>query len=836
MVGKIIRSYEIESEIGSGGMGVVYRARSLTSGEIVAIKVIAPKALEDPERLRRFRHEAKIASTLNHPGIVKVHEIGEEVLDDQSRDFIVMELVEGRTLADRIGGRPMAVTEALGYAIQIAAGLSAAHAANVIHRDIKPSNLIINNFGIVKLADFGLAKITEQPADPFSETRSVNLDLTHDGTIMGSVAYMSPEQARGLPLDARSDIFSFGSVLYEMLSGRAAFGGDTIADKLSAVLTKEPPELVDIPSDLSVVLSRCLRKDVTRRWQSAVEVKSALEDIRSGGSNSTATTILRATSKRRVWLAAGVGLAAGLLPTVYFANRRKDPPNFQRLTFRSGDIDGARFAPGDFVAYTARWDGDASALFTCQAGNREGRKIDGVSGTLMGVTAANEAAVLVEGSNMLSIVSLGGSEPRPRLDHVGDACWSPDGTTMAVSRVARAGPYALEYPIGRVVFETASRPASNLRVSPSGRDLAFFEHDASAGDFQVSLIRDGTQHRVISSGWRVCAGLLWSPDGQEVWISAARNGEDPKIYSITLDGRERVLGQMPGWVHLEDIAADGKMLVARTDSRLSIRMQDGAGERMSSWLDSSNVWDICEERKLLVFVELGYGEGRNPSIFVRNLDGSPARRIGEGSRPSISPDGKSIVCIRRTIRKTDGTTELAILPNGPGDAALLATDTNDPVEYVEWASDSQRILVFSKSGTRLVTIQPTGVSPRIIAGVRATKASPDGKFAAGIENRKIIRYSLQADGGKPLTQALDGESLVRWSSRGILTMRPDGKRWIVDAIHPETGARTRLSDISPSDAGGRLMNPLVVSQSSNLYAYTVQQDSATLYLWRGFRS
>jgi len=832
MVGKIIRNYEIESEIGSGGNGVVYRCRNIVTNETVAIKVIGPKSLEDPERLQRFRHEAKIASTLNHPGIVKVFDVGLETINGIPRDFIVMELVEGRTLADRIGGRPMAVAEALGFAIQISAALSAAHAANIIHRDVKPSNLIVNNFGIVKLADFGLAK---RPANHQAETTSIQLDLTHDGTIVGSVAYMSPEQARGLPLDGRSDIFSFGSVFYEMLSGKPAFTGQTTADKLSAVLTSEPPDLMDIPAELWAMLARCLRKDLTRRWQSAAELRSALEDFRSSGSGNSTSTIRRTTSTRRAWLAAGTGVAAGLIPSAYLLTRKREPASFQKLTFRSGDITGARFAPGNFVAYTAKWDGGPNGLYTCQPGNREGRPVEVPPAMLLGVNPQNEAAVLLDGSSTLSVVALAGGEPRPRLERIADACWSPDGRQMAVSRRMEPGKFQIEYPVGTVLHRTDTRSAVNLRVSLSGSDLAFFEYDPSVGDFQLMVIRSG-KRSTLSKGWRTTGGLIWASNGNEIWICAARNGEDPRIYGISLKGSERAIFQTPEWLHLHDIQPDGRLLVARTDSRLSIRAGftkdlGFTGERGLSWLNASNVWDVCDRENLLVFVELNDGSSGNPSIFLRKFDGSPARSIGEGNRPSISPDAKRIACLRRM----QNGAQVAILPAGPGEAVLIPQDANDSALIAEWVPDGEKILVHCTSGTYLMVPQPGAERKRISnPGIRATKTSPDGQFAAGIENGKVSRYSLtDRNGPVPITAAMETEQVVRWTRQGILAKRVQGRAWIVDAIDPVTGTRSRFREIVPSDVGAVLFEPLVFSSSAALYAYTVQQDSASLHLVSG---
>jgi eukaryotic-like serine/threonine-protein kinase len=429
-------SYRIESELGSGGMGDVYRAVELATGDEVAIKVIKPKAIADPDRLRRFRNEAKAASSIRHPNIVAVREVGAGEIDGQMRDYIVMELVAGSTLQHRIDGRPLLLSEALHFAIQIVSALEAAHKAGVVHRDVKPANVMIDATGTAKLADFGLAKIAGPPADPFAETGSMQLDLTNDGSIIGSVSYMSPEQARGLDVDFRSDIFSFGAVLYEMLSGKPAFDGATRADRFTAVLTSDPVDIPNLPPDLSVILMRCLRKDSTRRWQSASELRAALEDLRHDIANGGTAANSAGNTKwtRRLVLAAAGGAAVGFLPAYYLGSRRKEQPAFQRLTFRSGDITGAKFAPGDLIAFSAAWDGGPSSLYTCQPGNREPRALGLPGNRLKGVTSAGQAALLGDDAqSTLSIVSLGGGEPRPKLTEVIDACWAPDGENLARS-------------------------------------------------------------------------------------------------------------------------------------------------------------------------------------------------------------------------------------------------------------------------------------------------------------------------------------------------------------------------------------------------------------------
>ena len=289
--GTKLAHYEITSQIGKGGMGVVYKARDLHLDRFVAVKVLPPEKVSDPDRKRRFVQEAKAASALNHPSIITVHDIA----SDADQDFIVMVYVEGKALNQLIGRKGLRITEALGYAAQIADGLAKAHAAGIVHRDLKPSNIMVRDDGVVKILDFGLAKLTDTlAADEFVSTRTagrIEEPHTEEGTIVGTVAYMSPEQLEGRKVDARSDIFSFGSLLYEMLTGRQAFRRDSRAATMVAIKSEDPTPtheiLSAIPPQVEEALARCLRKDPQRRWQNASDLKVVLQDLKEESDSGT---------------------------------------------------------------------------------------------------------------------------------------------------------------------------------------------------------------------------------------------------------------------------------------------------------------------------------------------------------------------------------------------------------------------------------------------------------------------------------------------------------------------------------------------------------------------
>jgi serine/threonine protein kinase len=300
--------YKIIEEIGQGGMGVVYKAQDLRLDRFVALKILSPERVADPDRKRRFVQEAKAASALNHPHIITVYDIGQE----GSTDFIAMEFVTGKTLTELVRGRGLKVHEVLKYGIQIADALSAAHEAGIIHRDLKPDNVMVTDGGLVKVLDFGLAKLVESDRreEPFGMQTLTT--PTEEGVIVGTVAYMSPEQAEGKKVDARSDIFSFGAVLYEMAAGRRAFQEDSRLSVLSAIVRQDPKPLsADVPHELARIVTKCLRKDAARRIQHMDDVKIAMEDLREESDAGKIEPISDRTSAARRWgLAAGVGVVA----------------------------------------------------------------------------------------------------------------------------------------------------------------------------------------------------------------------------------------------------------------------------------------------------------------------------------------------------------------------------------------------------------------------------------------------------------------------------------------------------------------------------------------------
>jgi len=434
--------YEILAPIGAGGMGEVYRARDTRLGREVALKILPAAFAGDPDRVRRFEQEGRATAALNHPNIVVVYDSGSE----GGVFYVATELLEGEMLRDRLTGSALPVRKTIDYAIQVARGLAAAHAKGIIHRDLKPENLFLTKDGVVKILDFGLAKYsvmksagTDQLTD--FATRPIE---TEAGKVLGTVGYMSPEQVRGQVADARSDLFSLGVVLHEMVSRKPTFTGESGVEVMHAILKQEPTELdAALPPVLDRMIFRCLEKKPEERFESARDLAFALESI-SATSSGTQPIVKPRRTSRMFALAAAICVLVGA--AMFLAGRwtaRTPSPSFQRVTFRRGVIMNGRFADGGrTIVYSASWDGNPFHIYTTQAENPESRDLGIGNALVFGVSSLGEIALaltpdLTFFSGTLARTPISGGAPRKVTEDISDADWSSDGAAREWGRWLR---------------------------------------------------------------------------------------------------------------------------------------------------------------------------------------------------------------------------------------------------------------------------------------------------------------------------------------------------------------------------------------------------------------
>jgi eukaryotic-like serine/threonine-protein kinase len=845
--------YQIVALIGSGGMGEVYRARDTRLLRDVAVKVLPASFTNDAERLRRFEQEARAVAALNHPNIVSVYDVGTE----GDVHYIVSELLEGDTLRQRISPAGMAQRKATELAVQLANGLAAAHDQGIIHRDLKPENIFITRNGHLKILDFGLAKLRR----PTPQTETVDgataiPSATDAGQVLGTVGYMSPEQVRGAATDHRSDIFSFGSILYEMLSGQRAFKRNTSAETMTAILNEDPQDFPSrtigaIAPALERIVRHCLEKQPGQRFQSSHDIAFDLESL----SGISATAATPAEAPRRRWLrpvlaalvllAAGLGLGAWLRPAGIEVH-----PKLHRITFRRGTIWGARFTPDGNLIYGAAWEGRPTELFAAKPGGTESRPVGMQLANILAVAPSGDLAILMnqhylqgwEYPGMLARTPQAGGAPREISDNVEWADWSPDGASLAVVRRI-AGKVQVEYPLGNVLYEMPGW-ISHPRVSPEGKFVAFIDHTYVNDDAGAIMIVDRAGNKkVLANGFVSAQGLAWSPNGNEVWFTATDSGVSRELHAVTLDGKQRLVYFGTGTLTLHDISKDGRVLFTREDLRAGvIALAPGeTKERDLSWHDWTIPRDISNDGKLMSFDETGEAGGETGGLYVRPTDGSPATRLGDGVSPSLSPDGKWVVALGPGPRRA-----VMILPIGAGESRAVSTG-DVQVHQVFFFPDSRHLLeagsASGEAGLRLWVQDPQNGPPRPITpdGVSLRyhgAISPDGKSLAALDPQgKPTIYDIAGGPPTPVPNAGDGDEPVQWTADGksLLVGRSElpNRVYLIDLA---TRERKLFRTFTPPDPTGLVDNaPPNFSRDLKSYVYSYTRITSDLYVVDGLK-
>jgi eukaryotic-like serine/threonine-protein kinase len=836
--------YEVLAPIGAGGMGEVYRARDSRLGREVALKILPVAFASDPDRVRRFEQEGRAAAALNHPNIVVIYDAGSE----GGVFYVATELLDGETLRERLAGHALPVRKAIDYAIQTARGLAAAHAKGITHRDLKPENLFLTKDGLVKILDFGLAKQSgTKPAGAHPTELATQPIETNPGMVLGTAGYMSPEQVRGQVADARSDLFSLGVVLYEMVSGKRAFSGDSSVEVMSAILKQEPPELDGaLPPVLDRMIRRCLEKKPEERFQSARDLAFALESI--SGTTSSGTRRIPEKPARRylrtVALVAGVAVLAGA--AMFFVGRRTSrvpSPSFQRVTFRRGIVDGGRFANGGrTIVYSASWDGGPFRVYSTQAENPESRDLGIMNAHLFSVSPSDELA-LDQGSGTLARVPISGGSPRQIADDITWADWAPDGKRLAVVRT-RAGVQQIEFPVGNVLYQTTGSITS-LRISPKGDLLAFV--DGPFGGIgaigSVATVDTKGHKKTLTKEWLgLLQVLAWSSSGDEILFSAAAYGFTTSLYAVNQSGRQRLIAHFPGVLEVLDVAPDGRLLMLHGVASHSLFYQPSLDSKETDlyWHDYSTLSDISRDGKTLLFSEGGDAarSGEEFVSYLRGTDGSPAVRLGPGFPLEISPDGKWAM----VLESTRAPSQLVLLPTGTGETRPL---THDAIHHqvAAWTPDGKRVVFVGNEPGRRVRYYVQNIdggSPRAITPENVgfnnffdpVAISPDGKSVAlAALDGKIMLYPLGDGAPRVVPKLANGLVPLRWCPDNSLMLYQSGE---VPAkilrVNVDTGKQTLWRELAPANRTG-LNGVITVRVGSNCQSSAYSPEYLPTELW-----
>ena len=859
-VGEFLGPYKIEKKLAEGGMGEVYQAFDDRLERRVAIKVLPPRLSRDASALLRFEREAKALAALPHPNILTIFDVGRH----GGTAFAVTELLTGATLRQRLDRGKLPVGTAVDVAAQTARGLAVAHGEGIVHRDLKPENLFLTAGGPVKILDFGIAFTV-----PRAGLSAVPLRLTAENTVIGTARYMSPEQARGESCDHRSDIFSLGAVLYEMLAGRPAFPGDTPLAALHAIVELDPVPLGTLcpaaSPHLARIVHRCLDKDPARRFQSASDLAFDLETLAEAPATLAAPAA--PTGRRRGLLrtgaVAGLLLALAFLAGIFAHQRlgQSEPPRFQRLTFRRGYVHSARFTPdGQTIVYSAAWNGKPYELFTTRIDSPESRSLGLPPATLQAISQRGEMLISLirerDGTSVgdtLARVPLAGGAPRPILEAYQPRWvdWTPDGESLALLQIDK-GQFRIEYPRGKVIWRSDDY-AWDLRVAPAGDALAVC---SLPGRVQTIVILDRAGKVLArSGGWgdlpimstqqspRGC--IAWAPDGKEVWFAATRPGGESGLYALTRDGEVRPLLRVPGGqaLLLLDVARDGRALLAQVHWRnaLMVRAPGEREERDLAWFEGSILPVLSVDGRWLLFTEGEEGGGERASVYLRGTDGSPAVRLGDGVALAISPDGRWALA-----RSATEANRLFLLPTGAGEPRALPPLPMTVLDVL-WLPGGKQLLFGGSEPGKGLRVYLLNIGAKTAHPLTPTEAmalllasSPDGsRFATWsfVEGAKI--YSLA--GGEPSIPpgvSPMGEWPIQWRADGralYLGRRTLNDRYLIDEVDLATGRRARWKELRAADPAGARIGFFRMTSNGEAYVYSSRNLVSTLYLTEGLR-
>jgi Tol biopolymer transport system component len=769
--GSRLGPYEIRGLLGAGGMGEVYRAHDPKLSRDVAIKVLPDGLTSDPALLERFEREAKAVAALSHPNILAIYDFGTA----DGHAYAVMELLEGRTLREWLAEGPLGPTKAAALARNVARGLGAAHGKGIVHRDLKPENVFVTSDGQAKILDFGLAVARDVPgvgkADAMSPTRT---SFTQPGVVMGTVGYMAPEQVRGEPADHRSDIFSFGSTLYEMLTGQRAFERETQAETMTAILREEPSPPADhggeIPTALLRVVGRCMEKQPDERFQSARDLAFAIENSTqvSGVQPVRAEPAPAGGKSRAMWaavlLAALVGLGAGyLLRGGSDAPAVVEPPQVRRLTVSGHDRQPTASPDGGMVAFTSSRDGTPRIWLKQLAGGGEQPLTEGTDVSPRFSPDGSTILFLREEASGLSIYrqALVGGQARKLVENAGDPCWSPDGALIAYTRQLFEGGTAVYVTDaqrggeGRRIHESRSA-LYGLSWSPDGTTLSAVETTLTGNFDNVSLVlldADGGPPRSTKLGGFPLTPALWiGPDRLVLARAGSLLGDQGDALSRVLrydvgTGEQTTLfwarhlfptqGLRVNYAEFDRVDA-GKLVFHQTDLRQHLRLaivgraEDPAApsRQLSRGEGRDRQPAVSPDGTRMLFSSNRAG---NLDLWMMDLESGLVDQVTDDAAqdwdPGFTPDGHGIVW------SSDRSGHLEIwYANVDGSGARQVSRDGVDAENPTVTADGEWLVYWSanpdKMGVWKVRLDGS-VATQLAAGpFMQPEVSPDGRYAS----------------------------------------------------------------------------------------------------------
>jgi serine/threonine protein kinase/Tol biopolymer transport system component len=850
MSGQVISHYRILEKIGSGAMGEVFRARDERLGRDVALKLIRPASSDNPDHLRRFELEARSAAALNHPNIVAVYDIGTH----GGSPYIVCELLKGETLRKRLAEGALPVRLAVDYALQIVQGLIAAHDHRIVHRDLKPENLFVTEDGRVKILDFGVAKLQTSPEESGRSVEELTT-ITKTGVVIGTVAYMSPEQLRGKAVDHRSDIFSVGAILYEMLTTHRAFRGETEVDTITAVLREDPPdftpEQIAVPVSFRQIILHCLEKEPENRFQSARDLGFALNTL-SDASGARKPAYKVPSSKQKFLLCAVAGMLTAVAVLLIWNpwSQKVMSPSYQRLTFEEGTVYSARFTP-DFraIVYGAAWNGRPLQLFSTVGDSLLTQPLNLVDANLLAISRTGELAVVLHGGHSAHLETVGGvlarspmagGSPREVLEDVHWADWDANGELAVVHHLN--GRDRIEYPIGHVLYATAGW-ISHLRLSPGGDKIAFMDHPISWDDRGSLAVVDLAGHvSVLSTGWESEDGLAWSPDAKEIWFTAVERGGNRALMAVNASKRLRKILALPIGMTLQDVAPDGRVLVSLDSERLAMATTARKGKPVDiSWHEWSVPKDISKDGQSVLFEDSSEAAGNSYSMAIRKIDGSAPVQLGAGSPGSLSPDGKWAISI---LSGNPG--QVTLVPIGPGQPRKVATPGLERIHtgFAHFLADGKRITLNANEpghGVRSYIVDLEGGKPVPVTpeGITSTLVSPDGKLILRANDGGVMAvYPIPEGAPRVIANLEPGFVPVQWSEDNSSVYGYDSGHipTKVYKVNITTGKKDLIQEFQPETTIGVVrVAPVVVSRDGSRFAYSYYQVFSVLYVVSGLR-